>query len=313
MPKTRKTWFITNSAVSLAVGSLGWGINRTALENLSTTTRIVVLPCDSGSPVIKSMERWDQGLCGMESGCNSPWGERWETSRVTRVTLVLWIGNETLCELFTLRERLLHESALLAEMRTDWRSATDGRTHLCPESSGNSGRTRAGTGMTLEKQRGPPPLCQTDPRSGIPSDGSTSIPPKIENRPQGSVFPEREPPSKRGTCLGSKGEDGAQACPGCVTVNLLDGLCGTQPPYCPFWLWYDTPRERGENTSKPGRQPWVPGSLYAKRGTLPSTPRSPVCLRRPRPSLSLMRPSWSYADGGSHPFSPRSGENGVSP
>ncbi len=112
MPKTRKTWFITNSAVSLAVGSLGWGINRAALENLSTMTRIVVLPCDSGSPVIKSMERWDQGLCGMESGCNSPWGERWETSRVTRVTLVLWIGNETLRELFTLRERLLRDRCL---------------------------------------------------------------------------------------------------------------------------------------------------------------------------------------------------------
>ncbi len=93
--------------------------------------------------------------------------------------------------------------------------------HLCPESSWNSGRTRAGTGMTLEKQRGPPPLCQTDTRSGIPSDGSTSIPPawasvSTENRPPGSVFPEREPPSKRGTCLGTKGEDGAQACPGCA-------------------------------------------------------------------------------------------------
>ncbi len=71
-------------------------------------------------------------------------------------------------------------------------------------------------------------------------------------------------------------------------------------------IWY--PRERGENTSKPGRQPWVPGSLYAKRGTLPSTLHSPAFLRRPRPSLSLMRPSWSYGDGGSHPFSPRSGE-----
>ncbi len=71
---------------------------------------------------------------------------------------------------------VLPESALLAETRTDWHSAMGGRTHLCPESSGNSGRTRAGTGMTLEKQRGPPPLCQTDPRSGIPSDGSTSIP-----------------------------------------------------------------------------------------------------------------------------------------
>ncbi len=47
----------------------------------------------------------------------------------------------------------------------------------------------------------------------------------------------------------------------------------TQPPYCPFWLWYDAPRERGENTSKPGRQPWVPGSLCAKKGTLLSIPR----------------------------------------
>ncbi len=113
---------------------------------------------------------------------------------------------------------------------------------------------------------------------------------------------------QRESCLGTKGEDGAQACPGCATVNLLGGLCGTQPPYCPSWLWYETLRERGENTSKPGRQPWVPGSLYAKRGNLPSTPRSPVCLRRPRPSLSLMCPSWSYGDGGLHPFSPRSGE-----
>ncbi len=182
-----------------------------------------------------------------------------------------------------------------------------------PRVVGNSGRTRAGTGMTLEKQRGPPPLCQTDPRSGIPSDGSTSIPPawasvSTENRPPGSVLPEREPPSKRGTCLGTKGEDGAQACPGCATLNLLGGLCGTQPPYCPSWLWHDAPRERGENTSKPGRQPWVPGSLYAKRGTLPSTLHLPAFLGRPRPSLSLMRPSWSYGDGGSHPFSRRSGE-----
>ncbi len=30
-----------------------------------------------------------------------------------------------------------------------------------------------------------------------------------------------------------------------ATVNLLGGLCGTQPPYCPSWLWYDTP-ENGE-------------------------------------------------------------------
>ncbi len=95
----------------------------------------------------------------------------------------------------------------------------------------NSGRTRAGTGMTLEKQRGPPPLCQTDPRSGTPSDGSTSIPPGLSfclDRKSAARFsiPEREPPSKRGTCLGTKGEDGTQACPGARTVNLLDGLLG---------------------------------------------------------------------------------------
>ncbi len=103
--------------------------------------------------------------------------------------------------------------------------------HLCPESLGNLGRTRAGIGMTLEKQRGPLPPSQTDSISGIPSDGSTSTLPawvsvSTENRPQGSVFPERELPSKKGTCPGTKGEDGAQACPGCATVNLPDGLCG---------------------------------------------------------------------------------------
>ncbi len=127
---------------------------------------------------------------------------------------------------------VLPESTLLAETHTDWHLAMGGRTHLCPESSGNSGRTRAGTEMTLEKQRGPPPLRQTDPRSGIPSDGSTSIPPawvsvSTESRPRGTVFPERELPSRTGTCTGTKGEDGAQSCPGCTTVNLPDGLWDT--------------------------------------------------------------------------------------
>ncbi len=165
-------------------------------------------------------------------------GELAPRTRSGRARMGLWEGNghrsPSLCI-------VLLESALLAETRKDWHSAMGGRTHPCLESSGNLGRTRAGTGMTLEKQRGPPPLCQTDPRSGIPSDGSTSIPPawasvSTENRPPGSVLPEREPPSKRGTCLGTKGEDGAQACPGCATSNLLGGLCGTQPPYCPSWL-----------------------------------------------------------------------------
>ncbi len=70
----------------------------------------------------------------------------------------------------------LPESALLVEMRTNLHSATDGRMHLCPESSGNLGRTRAGIGTTLEKQRGSLPLRQTDSKFGLPSDGSTSTP-----------------------------------------------------------------------------------------------------------------------------------------
>ncbi len=227
-----------------------------------------------------------------------------------RARMGLWEGDGHCSPLLCI---VLPESALLAETRTAWHSATGWRRHLCPESSGNSGRTRAGTGMTLEKQRGPLPLCQTDPKSGILSDGSTSILPAwvsvlTESWPRGSVSPEHELPSRTWTCTGTKGEDGAQACPGCATVNLPDGLCGTQPPCCLSWLWYDAPRGQGENTSKPERQPWVPGNLCAKRGTLLSIPRSPVCLRRPLPSPSLMRPSWPYGDGESHLFLPRSEE-----
>ncbi len=68
----------------------------------------------------------------------------------------------------------LPESALLVETRTNLHSATDGRMHLCPELSGNLGRTRAVIGTTLEKQRGSLPLRQTDSKFGLPSDGSTS-------------------------------------------------------------------------------------------------------------------------------------------
>ncbi len=65
------------------------------------------------------------------------------------------------------------------------------------------------------------------PDLGYRLTGSTSIPRArasvlTENRPPGSVLPEREPPSKRGTCLGTKGEDGAQACPGCVHIVRPD-------------------------------------------------------------------------------------------
>ncbi len=49
----------------------------------------------------------------------------------------------------------------------------------------------------------------TDPKSGILSDGSTSILPAwvsvlTESRPRGSVSPERELPSRTGTCTGTK-------------------------------------------------------------------------------------------------------------
>ncbi len=40
-----------------------------------------------------------------------------------------------------------------------------------------------------------------------------------QSRPRGSRFPERELPLRKGTCPGTKGEDGVQACPGCATVN----------------------------------------------------------------------------------------------
>ncbi len=42
--------------------------------------------------------------------------------------------------------------------------------------------------------------------------------------------------------------------------------------------------------------------FMCQEGTLLSIPRAPVCLRRLRPSPSLMRLSWSYGDGESHPF-----------
>lgn len=43
-------------AASLVEGSLGRGIKWVALENLSTTVRMVVLPSDGGRPVTKSRE-----------------------------------------------------------------------------------------------------------------------------------------------------------------------------------------------------------------------------------------------------------------
>ncbi len=272
---------------------------------IPTTSRALAEDARSCPEAGTAGPAWSESPKGANTG-----GESAPRTKSGRPRMGLWEGDGHRSSLLCI---VLPESALLAETRTDWHSATDGRMHLCPESSGSLRRTRAGIGTTLEKQRGPLLFCQTDSISGIPSDGSTSTLPawvsvSTENRPQGSAFPECELPSKKGTGPGTKGEDGMQACPECATVNPPDGLCGTLPSYCPFWLWYDAPRERGENSSKPGRQPWVPGSLCARKGTLLSIPRSAVCLRRPRPSPSLMRPSWSYGDGGLHPFWDHSGE-----
>ncbi len=61
-------------------------------------------------------------------------------------------------------------------------------------------------------------------------------------------------------------------------------------------IWYPPP-ETGRNTSKPGRQPWVPGSLYAKRGTLPSTPPLSGLPSKTAPQPVIELSSWSYGDG----------------
>ncbi len=164
-----------------------------------------------------------------------------------------------------------------------------------PRATGELRGTKAGIGTTPVKQKGPLPLAKQIPNLGYcltvqhPLSGLSFC--LDRKSAQGSRFPERELPLRKGTCPGTKGEDGAQACPGCATVNPPDDLCGTLPPCCPSWLLYDASQERGENASKPGRQLWAPGSLCARKGTLLSIPHALVCPRRPRPSLSLMCPS----------------------
>jgi hypothetical protein len=61
---TRSPWIWKKSctrswATFLAEGNLGRGMKWVALENLSTTVRIVVLGSDGGSPVTKSSDIWD--------------------------------------------------------------------------------------------------------------------------------------------------------------------------------------------------------------------------------------------------------------
>ncbi len=65
-PWILKTCCIMKSAVWQAVGILGRGIRWHALENLSTTTKMTVLPCDLGSPVTKSKE-----ICFTQEQCYS--------------------------------------------------------------------------------------------------------------------------------------------------------------------------------------------------------------------------------------------------
>ncbi len=57
----------------------------------------------------------------------------------------------------------LPESAWQAEMCTASFPAKGERAHLCPEVPGNSGGTKVGIGTTPVMQRGPLPLCRTNP------------------------------------------------------------------------------------------------------------------------------------------------------
>ena len=57
------------SAISLVDGSFGRAMNLTILEKRSTTVRTVVLLCETGSPVTKSMEMSDHG----QEGIGSSW------------------------------------------------------------------------------------------------------------------------------------------------------------------------------------------------------------------------------------------------
>ncbi len=57
-----------------AEGRLTRGIGGKDFENLSITTKIAVLPLDSGRFVRKSMAIWDHGRWGVGSGRNFPVG-----------------------------------------------------------------------------------------------------------------------------------------------------------------------------------------------------------------------------------------------
>ncbi len=69
---------------------------------------------------------------------------------------------------------LLHPAQDCRNYSTVLRSAKDGRTRLCPEMSGNSGRTKGGIGMTPVIQRGPLPYR-------IQKQNKTKFPQNTEN------------------------------------------------------------------------------------------------------------------------------------
>ncbi len=184
--------------------------------------------------------------------------------------------------------------------RTDWHSAMGGRTHLCPESSGNSGRNQSGHwDDSWEAKR------------------STSASP---NRSQiwDTVWRFNIHSPGLSFCLDRKSA-ARFSIPGTWTAlkerNLswdqrrrrrasLSRVRDREPPWRFMWdttailsvltmIWYPPRTERKYFKARKTALSSRP-VLYAKRGTRPSTPCAPVCFRRTAPRLS-----WS------HPFSPR--------
>ncbi len=288
-------------AGALALAMVSWTSTfKTSITALGpewaipTTSRALVGDARSCSGAGTVSLAWSESPKGTDTR-----GELTPRTKSGRARMGLWEGDGHCSPLFCI---VLPESALLAETRTAWHSATGGRRHLCPESSGNSGRTRAGTGMTLEKQKGPLPLCQTDPKSGILFDGSTSILPAwvsvlTESRPRGSVSPERELPSRTGTCTGTKEKTARKPVQGArpwtsLTVYVGHNCHVVRPAY-------DTmPPEDGRKYIKARKTALSSRQFMCQERNSPV--HSPLCLRRPLPSPSLMRPSWPYGDGESH-------------
>ncbi len=160
-------------------------------------------------------------------------------------------------------------------------------------------------------QRGPLPLCRTNPISGLPFGGSTSTPPawasvSTESWLRGSRLLGCEPLSRRGTCPEPKGGDGVHACLGCAT---------TTPPWRYIW---DTTAMLSVLTItwhplSEGRK-WISArkTALSSRQFMCQEWNSPVQIPHagPRPSLSRMHPSWPFGDGESRPFWLHSGEKG---